>query len=104
MMTLEDLEKMTKDELEALIKDASKAMKTVDARQRKAALEAAKAAAAEHGFDLGELTESKLPKTKSSVKYRDPDNAENEWSGRGRQPQWFKDKIAAGVATETLAV
>ena len=90
-MTPEDLEKMTKDELEALIKDAQKALKTVDARQRKAALDAAKAAAAEHGFDLGDLTEGKLPKA-------------NEWSGRGRQPQWYKDKIDAGVAPEDLSV
>ncbi len=103
-MTPEDLEKMTKDELEALIKDAQKALKTVDARQRKAALDAAKAAAAEHGFDLGDLTEGKLPKTKSPVKFRDPDNAANEWSGRGRQPQWYKDKIDAGVAPEDLSV
>jgi len=103
-MTLADLEKMTKGELETLIKDAQKALKSVDARQRKAALEAAKAAAAQHGFDLGDLTEVKIAKPKSPAKFRNPENAEDEWSGRGRQPQWFKDKIAAGAAPEDMAV
>lgn len=36
------------------------------------------------------------------AKYRNPANPEEEWSGRGRQPNWFKAATNAGVAPETL--
>ena len=96
-----NLENMSKAELEALIKSAKTALATVELRNRKAALEAAKAAAAEHGFSLDELTTGKKPKP--PAKYRDPDTGAT-WTGRGRYPEWYKAKIAAGVSPEELKV
>ena len=37
-------------------------------------------------------------------KFRNPDNQEQTWSGRGRQPQWYLDAIAKGVTKEQLAI
>lgn len=37
----------------------------------------------------------------AEVRFRD--EAGNEWSGRGRRPQWFVDALAAGKTREDLA-
>ncbi len=43
-----------------------------------------------HGFDIQELF-GKGPKGKGTVaiKYRDPNNSVNTWTGRGRMPRWL---------------
>lgn len=38
------------------------------------------------------------------VRYRDPDNADNTWTGRGRQPTWLVNAIAAGKKVEDFAL
>lgn len=35
------------------------------------------------------------PVTTGEPKYRNPDNPDQTWSGRGRRPAWFKDTLAA---------
>ena len=68
---------------------------------------------AESGFTLDELvngTKGKRgPKAGNGgtapVKYRNPENPEETWSGRGRMATWLKDKIAKrGVKVEDFAV
>lgn len=39
---------------------------------------------------------------KVAIKYRDGDG--NEWSGRGLQPKWLREAIAAGASLESFAV
>lgn len=39
-----------------------------------------------------------------AVKYRDPSDASNTWTGRGRKPKWIEAKLAAGHTLESLAV
>ncbi len=39
-----------------------------------------------------------------AVKYRDPSDAGNTWTGRGRKPKWIEAKLAAGHSLESLAV
>ncbi|MDV7392951.1 H-NS histone family protein, partial [Arthrospira platensis SPKY1] len=46
---------------------------------------------------------AKKPKTASVVKYRNPANPEQGWSGRGRKPQWALDWIAQGKSLDELA-
>lgn len=38
------------------------------------------------------------------AKYRNPANAAEEWTGRGRQPGWIKDALAGGATIESLAI
>jgi len=38
------------------------------------------------------------------AKYRNPGNPNETWSGRGRQPDWFKKAVASGKRPEDLAV
>lgn len=47
---------------------------------------------------------NKLAGTKIAVKYRHPDNAELEWTGRGRAPKWVEAWKANGGTIEQLAV
>ena len=39
-----------------------------------------------------------------SPKYRNPDNAAETWSGRGRKPRWVEEKLAAGRELADLAI
>jgi DNA-binding protein H-NS len=79
--------------------------------EQKAALKAKMAElAADAGFDLGELIGGskgrRSPKGGSvPVKYRNPENPSETWSGRGRMATWLREKIAKrGVKLEDFAV
>lgn len=110
-----DLKSMTRKELEKLKADVDKALARVANKEKKAALAAAQKAAAAHGFSLAEITgqepvEKKTRKTKPGPKkpsvprYRNPENADQTWTGKGRQPDWFKSAVAAGKAPEQLEI
>jgi len=101
-----DLNQMSRKELKKLGKDVEKALATLEQRERKAALEAAEKAAAEHGFSLSELSGMKKGKSKAKnpPKFRNPENAEQTWSGRGRKPGWVNAAEAKGVNIEDYAI
>jgi len=101
-----DLDELSLAELKKLEKDVAKAIKGFEARQRAEALNAAEAAAREAGFSLSELMGGMkgASKPKASPKYRHPENPSLTWSGRGRQPAWFKEAIASGTETQQLLI
>ena len=91
-MARTDLGKMSVAELSAmeLRIERAKADKRNDAlvAVRKKVTDFAK----EHGFDIRELFGGRgKVRGKGSVapKYRDPNNAGNTWTGRGRMPRWM---------------
>jgi DNA-binding protein H-NS len=44
----------------------------------------------EHGFEIGDLFgKGRRSKGSVAVKYRDPQNPANTWTGRGRMPRWM---------------
>lgn len=49
------------------------------------------------------LAGEKLEK-KRSIKYRNSDNNEETWTGRGRKPTWLVDALAAGRKLEDFAI
>lgn len=107
-MTAEiDLSKLSANELRDL---RTKIAKQEDTNQREAkskVMAALSQTAAEHGFKLSELfPNSPTPRVRaaSGEKYRDPDNSENTWNGRGRQPFWFRKKIEAGVERSAMLI
>jgi DNA-binding protein H-NS len=100
-----DLEKLDLEELTTLSKDIERAIRKLETNNLKKAREAAEAAAKEYGFSLKEVTGAKTPRRngeKSEAKYRDPNDPNKTWSGRGRQPQWFKDAVAGGRSLKEL--
>jgi DNA-binding protein H-NS len=39
-----------------------------------------------------------------SPKYRNPDNASETWSGRGRKPRWLEDRLSKGAPLEGFLI
>ena len=55
--------------------------------------------AKEHGFDIHELFgKGRKGKGIVAIKYRDPKNSENTWTGRGRMPRWLTAATKGGKA------
>lgn len=106
-MTSINLDTLSLSELKSLQKDIAKAIADFSDRKKTEAMAALEAHAKELGFSLAELTGAKKTRKSSGpagAKYRHPENPEVTWSGRGRQPGWFKAAIDAGKAPETIAV
>ena len=63
------------------------------------------AMAKEHGFEVSELFTGRgkggRGKSTAAVKFRNPDDHTQTWSGRGRKPNWIND---AGGDTERFRV
>ena len=66
--------------------------------------------AASRGLQLSEFVDIKRGKvararsSSSEIKYRDPDNPANVWSGRGRLARWLQEKVDAGRNKEDFRV
>ncbi|MEO1641598.1 MAG: H-NS histone family protein, partial [Pseudomonadota bacterium] len=110
-----DLKSMSRKELEKLKSNIDKALARLDAKDKKAALAAAEKAAAAHGFLLSELAGGAAakpgrkkpgpkPKTASVPKYKNPSDPSQTWTGKGRQPEWFKAAIAAGTSPDKMEI
>lgn len=102
-----DLNNLSGEELMALKKEADKALASLETRKRADALKAAEAAAREHGYALKDLiggTKSATGKVTGVAKYANPDDATQTWTGKGRQPEWFKAAIEAGKKREDLEI
>jgi DNA-binding protein H-NS len=57
------------------------------------------AMAKEHGFEISDLFgKGRNGKASVAVKYRDPHNPENTWTGRGRMPRWLVAATKGGKA------
>lgn len=93
-----ELSHQTKDELRALKAAVDAELESRDAAERAAAKEKIMAIAKEHGVDLKTLMSGGAKaKAPVAVKYRNPANANQAWTGRGRAPQWVADMRAVGT-------
>lgn len=94
-------------ELKALRKEVERALEAHEQRRKAEALAAVEAALRERGFTIDELMahrSSKLAGTKVPPKYRDPVDASNTWSGRGRAPRWFEEAVRSGTSADALLI
>jgi DNA-binding protein H-NS len=106
-MTQINLEEMTLPELKSLQKKVAKAIEGFEERQKSHALAELEAKARELGFSLSELTgtpQGKAKRKAAAPKYRHPDDASVTWTGKGRQPAWFKAAVTSGVSPDDLLV
>ncbi|MFP4274645.1 MAG: H-NS family nucleoid-associated regulatory protein [Paracoccaceae bacterium] len=99
-----ELETMSKEELKKLKRDVEKALATIDERRKAEAIRAAEEAARQYGFSLTELKDTVGKRGKRPAKYRNPENPSETWTGRGRQPNWYKDAIESGKSPEDLLI
>ena len=102
-----NLDKMSREELINLRKSVDEALKASEREAKKNALAAAQRAAAEHGFSLDEILAGKKQSAngpKSAPKYANPDDPNQTWTGRGRQPNWVKSALSAGKSLEDMTI
>ncbi|APG48347.1 H-NS family nucleoid-associated regulatory protein [Phaeobacter porticola] len=102
-----DLTSMSRKELLELQTGVEKALKDAEQRERIEALKAAEEAAARFGFSLDEIAGSgrtTTKKTKAAPKYRNPQNPEETWTGRGRKPHWVHAALTSGVDISDLEI
>ncbi|TQM92402.1 H-NS family nucleoid-associated regulatory protein [Roseinatronobacter monicus] len=103
-----DLNSLSLDELKKLQKDVDRAIKSFEARQLAAARAKLEAHAKELGVTLKQVmddTGAKKVRAPVPVKYRNPNNPEETWSGRGRKPRWLTVAMTSvGAKMEDFAV
>lgn len=106
-----DLDTMSRGELLTLRRDVDRALETLAEREKRRALQAAQEAVAIYGFDLSDIAGLAGPVrrkmrggTKNPPRFRNPENPEQTWSGRGRKPQWLKDAEAQGHTVSEFAI
>ena len=111
MISKDELKAMSRKELEKLLNSVSKALASAKARDQREA----KKAAAEFGFSLGEISEAdgtvqkktkakKAPKKPSKPAFANPEDKTQTWTGKGRQPNWYRAQIAAGVEPDAMRI
>ena len=99
------------DELTMLIAQVKRETQAAHAQVAKAKIEElAKAAGFSvrdlFGFGGGDAPKVKTARAKGEVapKYAHPENPTITWSGRGRQPVWFKEWVDGGKSGDDLLI
>ncbi|WP_401750621.1 H-NS histone family protein [Stenotrophomonas muris] len=117
-----NLSRMSSRDLGQLIRDAKRQQAVVAKRKPLATVRAklTKLAKAE-GYSIQELFGGatapatkrptprkgkavKRPGAKVPPKYRNPMNAQETWTGRGRQPRWVENALNVGATLESLLI
>lgn len=104
-----DLSTLSISQLHELQSQIPDELKRREAQEKVNALNELRAFAKSRGFSIEELL-GKEAKVKISsgakvkVKYRHPENASLEWTGRGRKPKWVESWLANGGVLENLLV
>jgi DNA-binding protein H-NS len=104
-----DLSLLSLLELRDLQQQIPAELKRREAAEKANVLNEMRAFAKARGFSIEDLLakETKVKAstgTKVKVKYRHPQNAELEWTGRGRKPKWVEAWLAAGSSLDALLV
>ena len=103
-----DLSSLTLAELRDLQQQIPAELKRREVQEKANILNEVRAFAKARGFALEELVgkevKIKVPTGKVKVKYRHPENASLEWTGRGRKPKWVEAWLADGKTMESLLV
>lgn len=112
-LILSNLDSMTVDQIKQVSARANHVLITKQSESRLMAYKRCEDIALAEGLSLAQLVKSveedknlKIKSTKKSVKvkYQNPDNAEEKWSGRGKRPNWLKVLLLQGEKIEKFEV
>ncbi|AMN50294.1 MULTISPECIES: H-NS histone family protein [unclassified Psychrobacter] len=100
-----DLDNLNVDELRAITENAQQLIAKKQHQRLYDAYMQFEKIAEESNSTIEEILKAgeKLEK-KRSIKYRNTDNNQETWTGRGRKPTWLVDALAAGSDLEDFAV
>lgn len=102
------------EELEKLQNRVGTAIKDAEVKKRSDAIAAAEKIARDAGLTLEELVTmtptGRKRRAKSSAKvsaapkYANPNNPDQTWTGKGRQPGWARDHVESGKSIKDLEI
>ena len=114
MFAKDELKAMSRKELEKLLNDVKKALAAARARDHREAKKAAARAVAEYGFSLNDISEVEAAKPKKAQKktskksskpvFANPEDRTQTWTGKGRQPNWYRNQIAKGTERDAMRI
>ncbi|GAB2850506.1 H-NS histone family protein [Pseudoduganella ginsengisoli] len=102
-----DLSNMSTAQLRQLQEQLKKELTQRETQERAQAIEKILAIAKSVGATVEELVAGaklKAPGAEVAPRYRNPADAGQQWTGRGRQPKWVKDWVEAGNDIEGLRI
>jgi DNA-binding protein H-NS len=116
-----DLRKLSPAELDALIDRARKRQEALASRKIPRVRAKIEALLKAEGLTLADVFSLKAPPApatprprksgggstagrKVAPKYRNPDDPSQTWAGRGVQPRWFREALAAGRSEQELLI
>jgi DNA-binding protein H-NS len=102
-----DLTELSENELAAVIENAQKVLKNKQESKRKDVITQIKELAQSIGVtvEISEPGKSSVRKGGTvPVKYRNPDNPANKWTGRGMKPKWLRELLEQGRSLEEFEI
>lgn len=100
-----DLSNMSLGDLRNLQDQIKQEMKKREQQEVQKAREQIMAIAQSVGVPLKDLISASRGKTGSvAVRYRNPNDSSQQWTGRGRQPKWVKEWVEGGKPLDKLRV
>jgi len=103
-----DLSNMSLGDLRNLQDQIKQEMKKREQEEVQKAREQIQAIAQRVGVPLKDLITAGSSRGSKSgsvaVRYRHPENAAQQWTGRGRQPKWVKEWVEGGKSLDKLRV
>ena len=105
MATTNGLDKMSYAELLKLQERIEAAIAEKRVEDATSTKEVLRAMAEKAGFNLNELFGTRGGKRgPSSVKYRNPKDTSQTWTGRGRKPNWLVDALKKGAKIDAFSL
>lgn len=100
-----DLTNYLTPELKTLLNQVDQQINVRDAEARARARLEILALAQGAGIELKDLVKGLKPaKSPVPAQYQNPDNANEQWSGRGRKPGWIKQSLDSGRTLDQLRI
>jgi DNA-binding protein H-NS len=99
-----NLDKMKLSQLNRLLQDVEEAIKLKRDEMRAQLRDEFMRKANEIGIALDEVVGRRKAKGSVPIKYRDPANPQNTWTGRGRTPIWLAKAIKNGKKREDYLI
>ena len=107
-MKIAQLERMQIRELEELKVRIDKVIASKQVSEREAVRARIMALAEKSGFSLGDIVRGGGARAskgrKVPIKFRNPNNYAEVWSGRGRMPRWMTAKVKSGAKVDDFRI
>ncbi|MEE9350852.1 MAG: H-NS histone family protein [Thiotrichaceae bacterium] len=102
------LDKLSIKELNAILQDAEKQIESRKKTELKTIRKQVKDLIKDNGYTPGDifpaLKVAVKPTAKVAPKYKNPKDAEQTWTGRGRKPKWVEAHLNKGKKLTSLAI